>query len=77
MWQTFFGDDSFWPLPCYSAEIIVFWEKLTFVTIDKPSRAIVLTFDNWEIPAYERGFQMVALKWRKYCCHRNPIGSQS
>ena len=52
MWQTFYGNDSFWPLPCYNAEIIVFWEKL--VTIDKPSRAIVLTFDSWEIPAYER-----------------------
>ena len=60
----FLGNDSFYPLPCYTEEIIVFCEKLTFVMIDKPSRAIVLTFDSWKIPAYERGFQMVVSKWR-------------
>ena len=39
--------------------LLCFVKKHTIVTIDKPSRAIVLTFDSWDIPAYERGLQIV------------------
>ena len=34
MWQTFLGNDSFYPLPCYTAEIIVVCEK-TYICDDR------------------------------------------